>query len=167
MNAALLTHLKADERRLIQRTTPAELAHLDEDEAIELLDTVRRARNKARGQYRRPAARKVSAKAARGVAASGNDKAALSLEAFEEALARVTRRVSVLARESARDLKQERLAAARASGTGPVAGPSAAQRIGTARPTAGRSRTRTPSATKNRADLAARGARRQAARDTR
>jgi hypothetical protein len=167
MNAALLTHLKADERRLIQRTTPAELARLDEDEAIELLDTVRRARNKARGQYRRPAARTVAGKGSRGLAASGNDKAALSLEAFEEALARVTRRVSTLARDSARQLKDERLAAARTGSAGPAASVSGPRSTGPSSTAPARKGARKPSAVKNRADIAARGARRQAKRDSR
>lgn len=167
MNASLLAHLKADERHLIQRSAPQALSLLDEDEALALLDTVRRARNRARGQYRRPAARKVAAVGARGTARTGNDKNALRAEAFEEALARVSRRVSTLARESARDLKQERLAAARSGTSARNARPPAPRATGTTATKRPKASTRTPSATKNRADLAARGSRRQATRDSR
>lgn len=168
MNKALLAYLNDAERRLIQLTEPKELAKLNEDQAIELQDKVRRARNKAASQYRRPGARKVEQAGARGQVRGGVNKNALRVEAFEEALSRVSRRVATLSKESADALKAERIAAAQAakSGQKPVAG---AARKAAKKPTPKKAKpsTRTPSATKNRADIAARGTRRQAKRDAR
>ena len=168
MNKALLAYLNDAERRLIQLTEPKELAKLNEDAAIELLGLVRRARNKAASQYRRPAARKVEQAGARGKVRGGVNKNALRVEAFEEALSRVSRRVATLSKESAAALKAERIAAAQAakSGQKPATG---ARKAAAKKPSAKKAKptTRTPSATKNRADLAARGTRRQAKKDAR
>jgi hypothetical protein len=115
MNATLLAALNDAERLLVAQTERAELAALDEDAAIELEARIRRARNKYVGQYRRGASARVAEHGARGRAAPENQLAALKAEAFEEALARVSRRVAALARQSAAELRAERLAAARAA----------------------------------------------------
>lgn len=109
----------------------------------------------------------------RGKARPENKRAALKAEAFEEALSRVSRRVAVLARQSAAKLRAERLEAARAGKRGQ--GPSAreavpgASRTGpavTAEPTGDRA-LHSPATQKRRASTRAVGARRQAKRDSR
>ena len=121
MNASLLAVLNDAERLLVAQTEPAELAALDEDAAIEFEGRIRRARNKYVGQYRRGASVAVGEHGGRGKARPENKRAAMKAEAFEEALARVSRRVAVLARQSAASLRAERLAAARAAKQGPGA----------------------------------------------
>ena len=123
MNASLLAVLNDAERLLVAETERAQLAALDEDAAIDLEARIRRARNKYVGQYRRAASARVAEHGARGTARPENQRAAMKAEAFEEALARVSRRVATLARQAAAELRAERLAAARAarSGRGPAA----------------------------------------------
>src|SRR6516165_9468862 len=123
MNVSVLAVLNDAERLLVGQTERAELAALDEDAAIELEARIRRARNKYVGQYRRGAAAAVAEHGGRGKARPENTRAAMKAEAFEEALSRVSRRVAALARQSAAELRAERLAAARAArqGHGPGA----------------------------------------------
>jgi hypothetical protein len=172
MNATLLAVLTEDERLLVTQTEPAQLAPLDEDAAVELHARIRRARNKYIGQYRRGASAKVAEQGGRGKARPTNRRAALKAEAFEEALARVSRRVTVLARQSAARLRGERIEAARAAkqGKGPAASaPVPAPRKGqdvTGGP-AGDRALRSPASEKRRASTQAKGARRQAKRDSR
>jgi hypothetical protein len=97
----------------------------------------------------------------------------MKAEAFEEALARVSRRVAVLARQSAAMLRAERLEAARAAkrGRGPAvpATASAADPQGpavTGEPTGDRA-LRSPASQVRRASTRAAGARQQAKRDSR
>src|SRR5215471_13213464 len=111
MNKSLLAVLNEAERLLVGQTERAELAALDEDAAIELETRIRRARNKYVGQYRRGA---VAEHGGRGKARPENKRAAMKAEAFEEALSRVSGRVATLARQSAAQLRAERLAAAKA-----------------------------------------------------
>jgi hypothetical protein len=173
MNATLLAALNDAERLLVAQTEPAELAALDEDAAIEFEGRIRSARNKYVGQYRRGAAARVAEEGGRGKARPENKRAALKAEAFEEALSRVSRRVAVLARQSAAALRAERLAAARAAkqAQGPGA-PDEAPRAGrtatavTAEPPAGRA-PRSPATQMRRASTRAAGARQQAKRDRR
>ena len=181
MNASLLAVLNDAERLLVAQTEPAKLAALDEDAAIEFETRVRRGRNKYVGQYRRGASARVVEEGGRGKARPENKRAAMKAEAFEEALARVSRRVSVLARQSAANLRAERLEAARAAkqGHGPTArkaapaaarkAPAAADRKGptvTGEPTGDRA-LRSPASQKRRASTRAAGARGQAKRDSR
>jgi len=174
MNASLLAVLNDAERLLVGQTGPAELAALDEDAAIELETRIRRARNKYVGQYRRAASAAVAEHGGRGKARPENTRAAMKAEAFEEALSRVSRRVAALARQSAAELRAERIAAARAAKQGQApaarrAAPAAAGPTGpavTGEPTGGRS-LRSPALAKRRAGTRAAGARRQAARDSR
>jgi hypothetical protein len=173
MNASLLAVLNDAERLLVAQTERAELAALDEDAAIDLEGRIRRARNKYVGQYRRGASARVAEHGARGSARAENKRAAMKAEAFEEALARVSRRVATLARQAAAALRAERLAAARA--TRPSHGPGTGQaepadgRQGppvTGEPTGDRA-LRSPRTEKQRAGTMAAGARRQAKRDSR
>ena len=173
MNASLLAVVNDAERLLVAKTERAELAALDEDAAIELEARIRRARNKYVGQYRRTASARVAEHGARGTARAENQRAAMKAEAFEEALARVSRRVATLARQAAAALRAERLAAARAArqGRAPGTGPAkrATSRKGpsvTAEPTGDRA-LRSPRTEKQRAGTLASGARRQAKRDSR
>jgi hypothetical protein len=121
VNKALLAALNDSERLLVAETEPPMLALLDEDEASALHTRVLRARNKAQGIYRRGAAGKVAATGGRGKARPQNSLARTKVEAFEEALARVSQRLAVLARQSARELREERLAAAAAAKAGAAA----------------------------------------------
>ncbi|HEY6746129.1 MAG TPA: hypothetical protein VI357_10470, partial [Mycobacteriales bacterium] len=113
------------ELAVVRATEPDALAGLTEDELIELHTRVRRARNKYTGQYRRRAAARVPEAGARGAARPANRRAADRAEVFEAALARVSTALARAARQSAAELKAERLAAARAarSGPAPAAGP--------------------------------------------
>lgn len=173
MNATLLAALTPDERFLVSQTEKESLAELDEEAVIELHQRVRRARNKYVGQYRRGASARVPAKGARGKARPANARAALRAEAFEEALARVSRRLGALAQQSARELKAERLAAARSvrwgvssgrtEGEGAAEHPMDDQLDGPG----GDRALRSPRTERRRAQTTAAGARRQAKRDTR
>jgi hypothetical protein len=173
MNTSLLTVLNDAERLLIARTERAELAALEEDAAIELEGRIRRARNKYVGVYRRGASAAVMEHGGRGKAAPENTRAAMKAEAFEEALSRVSRRVAILARQSAAALRAERLAAARAARQGHRPGARvAAPPVGrkgpalTGEPTGGRA-LRSPASEKERAGVRAQGARWQAKKDSR
>ena len=170
MNASLLAALNDAERLLVAQTERAELAALDEDAAIDLEGRIRRARNKYVGQYRRGASARVVEQGARGQAMPENQRAAMKAEAFEEALARVSRRVAVLARQSAAELRAERLAAARAARQ--AHGPSVPGAVPAARGEGPGIRTgdralRSPASNKRRASTRAAGARQQAKRDNR
>lgn len=166
MNATLLASLTPADRHLVAQTEAAALAGLDEDGALDLHDRVRRARNKAVGQYRRGGAANVAAKGGRGKAKQQNQLAALRAEALEEALARVSRRVTALSRQAAADLKAERIAAARGEqATGRSSSTARTTSRADAKPA--KRPTRTVAATKRRADTSGQGARRQAKRDSR
>jgi hypothetical protein len=166
MNKTVLAALNDAERQLVAEPERATLDRLDEDETLALHLRVRSARNKYVGQYRRTANARVAELGGRGVAAPKNRRAALKAEAFEEALARVSRRLSALASRSAAELRTQRLAAARAErSSGPEAAaadaPAATDRPATPR--------RGPSAA-SRNQLAgsrAQGSRRQAKADKR
>ena len=173
MNASLLAALSDAERLLVAQTERAELAALDEDGAIDLETRIRRARNKYVGHYRRGASARVVEHGARGQAAPENQRAALKAEAFEEALARVSRRVAVLAQQAAAQLRAERLAAARAArqahdpgppGAGPADGRNGPAVTGER---TGDRALHSPASQKRRASTRAAGARQQAKRDSR
>jgi hypothetical protein len=173
MNKSLLAALNDTERLLVAQTERAALAALDEDAAIELETRIRRARNKYVGQYRRAASAAVAVHGGRGKARPENQRAAWKAEAFEEALARVSARVAALARQSAADLRAQRLEAARAARRAQP--PSAADPPPAEAPTgppvtgepAGDRALRSPARAQQRASTRAAGARRQAKRDSR
>lgn len=125
MNQTQFRMLTAAEQTLVVSTEGRRLDDLDEDALLELHDRVRRARNKYSKLYRRQAGAQVKADAARGKASAKNANTAAKAEIFEDALARVSRRLATVARQSAAALKAERLAAAtqsspRASRTAPT-----------------------------------------------
>jgi hypothetical protein len=158
---ALLTNA---ERMLVLETTKDAMADLDEDAVADLHNRIRRARNKYTGQYRRGAAQRVRSAGGRGKAFGKGQLARDKAEVFEDALARVSRRLGMLAKQAADELKAERLAAAKAAKTGKK--PAAPASVGVAKPKQRGEATRTsPRTTKARASTRAQGARRQATRD--
>lgn len=184
MEKALLAVLTDAERLLVLETEPAALAALDEDAVGELHARVRRARNTYVGQYRRGGATKVRGTGGRGKARQQNTTARTKAEAFEQALSRVSRRYAVLAKESAAQLKAERLAAARgdkpagraaaaSSSKAATASATSARKAATPRapkPTTAKTGDRavkSPATAKRRAATRATGARRQVSRDSR
>jgi len=175
MKASMLAVLNDSERLMVAETERDRLAELDEDAAIALETRVRRARNKYVSQYRRGASAAVPEHGGRGKARPENKWASMKAEAFEESLSRVSRRVATLARQAARELRAERIAAAQAArqGRGPAAPDAAAAaapgRTGpavTGEPTGDRA-LRSPASAKQRASARAMGARQQAKRDSR
>ena len=173
MNKSQAKYLTAAERSLVEQTVPRVLATFDEDELVALHDRVRRASTKYRTLYRRQSASTGRRQRSRGNAAVANEGTAIKSEIFEEALSRVSAALAKAARDSAKELKAQRLAAARgdrARATSPrrPARPAAGSGRGKssrARGSAGS--TRTPATTKRRASTQATGARRQAKRDAR
>ena len=167
MDASLIAVLTESERLLVAETEPGSLGDLDEDAAVALETRIRRARNKYAGQYRRAAAERVAEQGGRGKARPQNKRAALKAEAFEEALARASRRVSVLSRQAARDLREQRLAQARKERTGSAARRPAGPKVTVPRQGQVADRAfRTPATEKERAGTMASGARTQARRDS-
>ena len=84
--------LNDTERALLREAD--DLDRLDEDELVALHDRVRRARNKYSKLYRRRASAQVSADASRARAHVAHARAAAKAELFEDALARVSRRLA-------------------------------------------------------------------------
>lgn len=171
MNKSMLAILNDSERLFIAETEPAALALLNEDEASDLHTRVLRARKKYLSLYRRSASRKVSAKGGRGKARPTNTTARTKVEIFEDALARVSARLAALARESARQLRDERIADARAAKAGQkpataAPGAAATKRSVTTKRTGDRA-ARSPRTEKARASTKSTNARRQAKRDAR
>ena len=169
MNQALLNSLTEAEKVLLMETDRERMEALDEDALAELHDRIRRARTKYVKIYRRDAGDRVAEKGGRGAARPANRRNAGKAEVFEDALARVSRRLAAAARQSATQLRLDRLAAARADKQSPVAAPSGGEvtpaRAGQ-RNTADR-RLTTPAAKKRVSTQAAAGKRRQAKKDSR
>jgi hypothetical protein len=163
MNQALLNSLTDAERLFLADTSREALAELDEDQVIELHTRTRRMRDKYVKNYRRAAGAAVSARGGRGLSYERNQRDRAKAEIFETALARVSRRLGTLATQSAKQLKDERIAAARAGGSGPAR--TAAPRA--PRPPANppRGMKKTTGGLKKDASSRAAGARRQAKRD--
>ncbi|MDG4822537.1 hypothetical protein O7635_11815 [Asanoa sp. WMMD1127] len=112
---AVIGSMKEDEQLLVRETTADQMADLDEDELVELHTRVRRARDKYVKLYRRQSADRVKATGARGKAYARGSRDRDKAEVFEEALARVSRRLATAARAAARAFKAERIAEARAA----------------------------------------------------
>jgi hypothetical protein len=159
--------LSESEYVLVRETGKAQIADLDEDELLELHARVRRARNKYVTRYRRAGAIKVKQKGGRGAGKAANTRNAAKAEVFEDALSRVSRQLAVVARRSARELKDERLALARSDAPSFSDGQ---DNVGKVRST-GRARADTtrksPGRKKHEASTRAAGARRQAKKDKR
>ena len=139
MDQTLFRMLTADEQTLVLATEAKRLAPLDEDALVELHDRVRRARTKYTKLYRRQASAQVRADAARGKASAKNANTAAKAEIFEDALARVSRRLATVARATAAELRAERLAAAGTARSRPVS-----ERAATRRPAKAAGTTRAP-----------------------
>ncbi len=160
-----LTDTQAD---LVRETEPKRMEKLDEDELLELHTRVRRARSKYVKLYRQTGASRVGLKGARGHARPGNAANAAKAEVFELALARVSARVDVVARAAAEDLKAERLAAVAATrgSTGPGSQPAGGRSSASGASTRRRA-TKTTGGVKRDASSRAKGAARQAKKDSR
>ena len=159
-----LTERQAD---LMREAEPERMNLLHEDELLDLRTRIRRARNKYVGIHRREGSARVGPKGSRGKANRGNRLNAEKVEVFEYALASVSERVAVVARQAAEDLKAQRLAAVAAvkSGTGPD---SVGAATSSSSVESGRRRTKkTTGGRKRDASSIAAGARRQAKRDSR
>jgi hypothetical protein len=167
MNKAMLNSLTEAERLLVDETMPDALAGLDEDALLELHQRIRRARTKYVKLYRRGAGAAVRKRGGRGISYPANQRARDKAEIFESALARVSRRVGVAARQASAELRAERIKAARAGrGTGPAG--AAEVPSGQAPAESGRRRAvKTTGGLKKDASTRATGARRQAIRDSR
>jgi hypothetical protein len=172
MDASLRAVLSDSERLLIDETGRTALAALDEDAAIELEARIRRARGKYVSQYRRSASALVAERGGRGKARPENASARAKAEAFERALAQVSRRVAVLAQQSAAELRAQRLAAARDAkqrdwpGSGQMVPRQRRQGPEVSPEPSGSRSLRNPASEKERAGTLATGARRQARRDS-
>jgi hypothetical protein len=166
MNKATFHSLSESEQALVVQTERAHLLTLDEEELGDLLDRVRKARNKFTKLYRRQASAQVEAKAARGKVSLGGRRDASKAEVFEEALSRVSAQLAKVARQSAAELKAERIAAARGDAGAPAA-VAPLPEPATPAPKAPRSRARTPIERKTAAATTSSGRRTQAKRDTR
>ncbi|MFS0701911.1 hypothetical protein AB6N24_18220 [Cellulomonas sp. 179-A 4D5 NHS] len=161
----LTSVLKEKQRDLVRETEPDRLAALDEDELIALHSRVRRARRKHQKNYRRKASAGVEEHGGRGMSRPRNARARQRAEVFEDALARVSGALEVRARKAAEELRDQRLADARANrSTGPGTAPSAGAPTGSG--TAREHQPTTGDLKRDASSLAA-GARRQAARDSR
>ena len=167
MQKSQLALLTDEERLTVLETMPDALHELDEDAVVDLHRRIRKARNKYTGMYRRGGARKVNTAGGRGKAYGKNQRARDKAEVFEDALARVSDRLAVLARQTAEDLKQERLAAARAAKAGRKPGQDFADPSGGGVPWHGKAPKTNTRTKKRRADTQGQGARRQAKRDAR
>ena len=165
--SALLNSLTEAEMMLVRETESAQLAELDEDGLAALHTRIRRARDKYVKLYRREASARVVEIGARGQARPKNRRNAQKAEVFEDALARVSRALAAAAKLSATELKNERLAAARAERN--MTPPRATTRPRSVKATPQRP-ARTPSSApavrKRQASSQAAGARRQARRDS-
>jgi len=123
MKKKILRTLSEEEYRLVRKTKRKNLAELDEDALIKLHTRTQRARNKHVKNYRQAGAAKVQSKGSRGAARPANSHNAARAEVFEKALARVSRRLGVVATQSAADLKDSRLAKAKGKGNGKAKNP--------------------------------------------
>ena len=166
MKKSVLRSLSDKDQALLRETRPGELKELDEEELLALHTRVRRARTKHLKNYRRSAADRVVRTGSRGGARPMNQKHRDRTEALEDALARVSRRVAKVARDSATALRDERMAVARGSG----GAPDKSSGKGRVAPPADRNddrRDTSPARRKRVASSAAAGARRQARKDNR
>ena len=105
--------LNESEKALLRQAEGASLTTLDEDALIDLHTRVRRARTKYETLYRRRASAQVRKDADRAKAHGQHARTAAKAEAFEDALARVSRALAKAARARATALRAERLELAR------------------------------------------------------
>lgn len=177
MATATFHSLTSKEQLLVAETDKDRLRSLDEDALIELHGRIRRARDKAVTQHRKEFAAHLGSAKARGKVIDAPRRSASKAEVFEAALARVSTSLAAAARASAKELRDERLTAARsASGGGTTKKKSttttkkkkaATRTASTPTAAAARSTKKTPIQKKAAASARATGARRQAAADSR
>ena len=113
MKNAIWGMLNETEQALLREVEPKRLNSLDEDGLAELHDRIRRARRKYTKLYRRRASEQVAKDASRKKAHQQHARTVTKAEAIEDALAVVSDKLARAARDSAEELKQERLEAAR------------------------------------------------------
>lgn len=113
MKNAIWGMLNETEKALLREVEPKRLNKLDEDGLAELHGRIRRARRKYTKLYRRRASEQVDKDASRKKAHQQHARTVTKAEAFEDALAIVSDKLARAARDSAEELKQERLEAAR------------------------------------------------------
>ncbi len=166
MKRSLINSLSEREARVLAETEREALTTLGEDELLSLHERARRARNKYTKLYRRRASARVGPSGGRGHAHAKNQRNRDKAELFELALARVSRQVEVVAQQAADELRETRIAAARARPGGPEhrGGPAVAEARGS---DTRRKHRKTTGGLKRDASTRATGARRQATRDSR
>jgi hypothetical protein len=161
---ALLNSLTEAELSLVRETEQARLTGLDEDALVELHTRIRRARNKHVKMYRRRAAARVGDVGGRGEAGPKNTRKRAKAEVFEEALATVSQHLAAAARVSAEALRAERIAEDRRAPSPPRPKPRPGKAL---EPQRTDRRPDSPDLRKRHASTRAKGARRQARRDSR
>jgi hypothetical protein len=129
MKKAILAMLNDGERASLRQTEGASLARLDEDALIDLHTRVRRVRNKYTTLYRRRASAQVQQDSGRAKAHAQHARTAANAEAFEDALARVSRALAKAARARAVALRAERLDATRRTQSPPRRRPTRRLRV--------------------------------------
>lgn len=162
------------DKKLVLETEPKNLRKLDEDALIDLVDRVRRARNKHTKLYRREAAARVEEDAARGMVSKKSRRSSARAEVMEDALSRVSRALADKSAETAEALRVERLEQARRAGKGKSGKEPAARAKAKDKgkrkskpPTDSKSKKFTPASKKARASAKASAKRAQAKRDAR
>lgn len=108
----------AKEREIVLATETARLEELDEDGLADLVVLVRRMRNKYRDLHRTQVRSSQKAAGKRAASATTAERTLRKAEILEDSLSRVARHLSRAARQSAKELKAERIAAARAVRSG-------------------------------------------------
>ena len=168
MNPTELHLFSAAEQTLLVQTERERLAGLSEDELDDLFTRVRRARTKYTKLYRRQSADLIAAKSSRAGTSTSNQRTKRKAEIFEDALARVATALGAAARATAKELKTERLAAAKAAKGSPVEQGGGSDTSKAQPDTTGGRAPRGRSTSKSRqASRTASGARAQARRDSR
>jgi hypothetical protein len=140
---------------------------MSEDELDDLLTLVRRARNKYTKLYRRQSADLVAASSSRQGTSTSNQRTKRKAEIFEDTLARAAQSLAAAARATAKELKRERIDAARAAkGTPAIA--RTGSPVAASTPAGVSRKAKGPNTSPSRrASTKAAGARTQAARDSR
>jgi hypothetical protein len=168
VNPTELHLFSAKEQTLLVATEPARLAGLSEDDLDDVLTLVRRARNKYTKLYRRQSADLVAASSSRRGTSTSNQRTKRKAEIFEDALARVARSLATAASATAKELKRERLEAARAAKGTPAIAQAGSPGAATPTPAGTSRRAKGPNTSPSRqASTKAKGARSQAKRDGR
>lgn len=110
------------EQTLLVDTETKRLEDLDEEALATLLSRVRRARKKYTDLDRRQSVGAMKTTGRRAATSSSNERTRRKAEIFEDATSRVALRLSRVARETANQLKRERIDAARRSSSQPATG---------------------------------------------